>query len=389
MKISARMSRLGTETAFEVLARAQALEAEGRDIIHMEIGEPDFETPANIRAAGVDALNRGLSNYCNAQGIVPLRAEISRMLERTRGLIVDPARVVVTTGAKPVMFYSLLALLEAGDEAVYPDPGFPIYESVIRFAGATPVPVPLREERGFRFDIDELRAKITLRTRLIILNSPHNPTGGVLTEADIRAVAEIALENDITVLSDEIYEHIVYGRKPFSIASVPGMLDRTILFSGFSKTYAMTGWRLGYGVLPPELVGPVVRLVVNSVSCAPPFVQHAGIEALTGPQDSIPAMVNDFRERRDLLVDGLNRLPGISCRCPEGAFYAFPGVKQLKIGCAELADILLQKAGVAVLPGTHFGACGDGYLRITYAVSRAKIVDALDRMGRVIAEIAT
>ncbi len=387
MKMSARMSRLGTETAFEVLARAQALEAKGRDIIHLEIGEPDFETPENIRAAGIKALNNGLTHYCNAQGIVPLRAEIARMLERTRSVPVDPARVVVTTGAKPIMFYAILALLETGDEAIYPDPGFPIYASVINFAGATAVPLPLREELGFRFDIDELRAKITPRTRLLILNSPHNPTGSVLSADDIRAVAEVIREHDITVLSDEIYEHISYDAAPFSIAGLPGMLDRTVLFSGFSKTYAMTGWRLGYAVLPPALVEPVVRLIVNSVSCAPLFIQHAGIEALTGPQDSIPAMVAEFKKRRDLIVDGLNRIPGISCRLPEGAFYVFPNVKRLNIGCIELADILLNKAGVALLPGTHFGACGDGYLRLTYAASPEKISQALLRIGRAVAEL--
>lgn len=387
MKISARMSRLGTESAFEVLAKAQALEAKDRDIIHLEIGEPDFETPENIRAAGIKALNDGLTNYCNAQGIIPLRAEIARMLERTRGVPVDPARVVVTTGAKPIMFYAILALLEAGDEAIYPDPGFPIYESVINYSGAMAVPLPLREELGFRFDIDELRARITPRTRLLILNSPHNPTGSVLSEDDIRAVAEVIREHDITVLSDEIYEHIIYDAAPFSIAALPGMLDRTVLFSGFSKTYAMTGWRLGYAVLPPALVEPVVRLIVNSVSCAPLFIQHAGIEALTGPQDSIPAMVKEFKERRDLIVDGLNRIPGISCRRPEGAFYVFPNVKQLNINCIELADILLNKAGVALLPGTHFGDCGDGYLRISYATSREKISQALLKIGRAVAEL--
>jgi len=387
MKISARVSRLGTESAFEVLAKAQALEAKGRDIIHLEIGEPDFETPENIRAAGIKALNDGLTNYCNAQGIVPLRAEIARMLERARGVPVDMDRVVVTTGAKPIMFYTILALLEVGDEAIYPDPGFPIYESVIKYSGATAVPLPLREELGFRFDIDELRTRITPRTRLLILNSPHNPTGSVLSEDDIRAVAEVIREHDITVLSDEIYEHIIYDAAPFSIAALPGMLDRTVLFSGFSKTYSMTGWRLGYAVLPPPLVGPVVRLIVNSVSCAPLFIQHAGIEALIGPQDSIPAMVAEFKERRDLIVDGLNRIPGISCRCPEGAFYVFPNVRQLNINCVELADILLNKAGVALLPGTHFGDCGDGYLRISYATSREKISQALLRISRAVAEL--
>jgi len=389
MKLSEKMARLGIETAFQVLAKAQALEAKGMDIVHLEIGEPDFDTPQNIRDAATEALNKSYTHYCNSQGIVPLRVEIAKEMERTRGVPVNPERVIVTPGAKPIMFYSILALLDKGDEAIYPNPLFPIYESMINFTGAKAVPVPLREELDFRFDIDELRSKVTSRTKLIILNSPHNPTGGVLEEDDIRAIAEIAQKYNIIVLSDEIYEHIIYEGKPFSIASLPGMLDRTILLNGFSKTYAMTGWRLGYAVMPPELVEPVVRLISNSVSCTAPFVQYAGIEALTGPQDSVPKMVNEFRKRRDLIVDGLNQIPGISCRRPKGAFYVFPSVKKLGVDCNRFADYLLNEAGVATLPGTHFGKYGEGYLRLSYATSLENIKKGLERISSAAVKIAT
>ncbi len=389
MKLSEKMARLGIETAFQVLAKAQVLEAKGMDIVHLEIGEPDFDTPQNIRDAATEALNKSYTHYCNSQGIVPLRVEIAKEMERTRGVPVNPERVIVTPGAKPIMFYSILALLDKGDEAIYPNPLFPIYESMINFTGAKAVPVPLREELGFRFDIDELRSKVTSRTKLIILNSPHNPTGGVLEEDDIRAIAEIAQKYNIIVLSDEIYEHIIYEGKPFSIASLPGMLDRTILLNGFSKTYAMTGWRLGYAVMPPELVEPVVRLISNSVSCTAPFVQYAGIEALTGPQDSVPRMVNEFRKRRDLIVDGLNQIPGISCRRPKGAFYVFPNVKKLGVDCNRFADYLLNEAGVATLPGIHFGKYGEGYLRLSYATSLENIKKGLERISSAAVKIAT
>ncbi|MBU2534606.1 MAG: pyridoxal phosphate-dependent aminotransferase [Chloroflexota bacterium] len=389
MKMAERMSRLGTETAFGVLAKAQALEAKGMDVVHLEIGEPDFDTPDNIRAAAKDALDRGQTHYCNSQGIVPLRDQIAKELERTRGVAIEPERIVVTPGAKPIAFFSILALLEEGDEAICPDPSYPIYESVINFTGAKTVPIQLKEELGFRFDIEELRSKITPRTKLIVLNSPHNPTGGVLEKDDVYAIAEIIKERDITVLSDEVYEHIVYEHEPFSIASLPGMLERTILLSGFSKTYAMTGWRLGYAALPPKLVEPVVRLIVNSVSCTAPFIQHAGIEALTGPQDSVPKMVSEFRKRRDLIVNGLNRISGISCVLPKGAFYVFPNVKEVGIDCNELADILLNQAGVACLPGTHFGRYGDGYLRFSYATSLDKINIALERIEKTVKELST
>jgi len=389
MKLSEKMALLGTETAFQVLAKAQALEAKGMDIVHLEIGEPDFDTPQNIRDAATEALNKSYTHYCNSQGIVPLRVEIAKEMERTRGVPVNPERVIVTPGAKPIMFYSILALLDKGDEAIYPNPLFPIYESMINFTGAKAVPVPLREELDFRFDIDELRSKVTSRTKLIILNSPHNPTGGVLEKDDICSIAEIAQKYNIIVLSDEIYEHIIYDGKHHSIASLPGMLDRTILLNGFSKTYAMTGWRLGYAVMPPDLVEPVVRLISNSVSCTAPFIQYAGIEALTGPQDSVPKMVNEFRKRRDLIVDGLNQIPGISCRRPKGAFYVFPNVKKLGVDCNRFADYLLNEAGVATLPGTHFGKYGEGYLRLSYATSLENIKKGLERISSAAVKIAT
>jgi aspartate/methionine/tyrosine aminotransferase len=389
MKMAERMSRLGTETAFGVLAKAQALEAKGMDVVHLEIGEPDFDTPQNIRDAAAQAINSGYTHYCNSQGILPLRVEIAKELSRTRGVTVDSERVVVAPGAKPIVFYSIIALLEEGDEAICPDPSYPIYESIINFTGAKTVPIQLKEELDFRFDIDELRSKITPRTKLIVLNSPHNPTGGVLEKEDVFAIADIARQNDITVLSDEVYEHVVYEHEPFSIASLPGMLDRTILLSGFSKTYAMTGWRLGYAALPPNLVEPVVRLIVNSVSCTAPFTQHAGIEALTGPQDSVPKMVNEFKKRRDLIVSGLNRIPGISCVLPKGAFYVFPNVKGVGVDCNKLADYLLNNAGVACLPGTHFGRYGDGYLRFSYATSLDKINIALERIEKTVKELSS
>jgi len=387
MKLAKRMARLGTETAFRVLAKAQALEAKGIDVVHLEIGEPDFDTPKNISDAAAKALGEGYTHYCNSQGIVPLRTEIAKEIGRTRGVTIDPNRVVVTPGAKPIMFYSILALLEEGDEAVYPNPAFPIYESMINFTGAKPVPIPLREELDFRFDIDELRSKITPHTKLIIINSPQNPTGGVLELDDIRAIADIAQEHDIIVLSDEVYEHIIYEGEPHSIASLPGMLDRTILLNGFSKTYAMTGWRLGYAVMPPELVDSIVGLIVNSVSCTATFIQHAGIEGLTGPQDSIASMVAEFKKRRDLIVDGLNAIPGISCRRPKGAFYVFPNIKKLGIDSSQLANYLLNEAGVAALSGTDFGKYGEGYLRLSYATSMENIKKALKKIEMAVAKL--
>jgi len=387
MKLSARMSRLGTESAFEVLAQAKALEAKGVDIVHLEIGEPDFDTPRNICDAAIDAINNGYTHYTTSQGLPELRTEIAKSLETTRSITIDPDRIVVTTGAKPIMFYSILALLGEGDEAIFQDPLFPVYESMINFSGATAVPIPLREELDFRMDMDELRSKVTPRTKLIVINSPQNPSGGVLEEEDVRAIAEIAREHDIIVLSDEIYDYIMYEGKNYSIASQPGMLDRTILLNGFSKTYAMTGWRIGYGYFPAELVEPVVRLVTNSTSCTPPIIQHASIEALRGPQDSVPKMVTELKKRRDLIVDGLNKIPGISCHLPKGAFYVFPSIKKLGMSSAEFSDYLLKKAGVACLPGTSFGKGGEGYLRISYATSQDNIKKALARIETAVAKL--
>jgi len=380
MKLAQRMYRLGTETAFDVLARAKALEAQGREIIHLEIGEPDFDTPAHIVEAAVRALHEGHTHYTPAAGIPELRAAIARHIRRSRGIEVGPEHVVVTPGAKPIMFFTILALLEPGDEAIYPNPGFPIYESMIRFVGATPVPLPLREENGFRFDPDEFRRLVTDRTRLIILNSPHNPTGGVLTREDLEAVAEVARERDIVVLSDEVYERILYEGEHVSIAALPDMLPRTVLLDGFSKTYAMTGWRLGYGVMPVELAEQVAKLMVNSNSCTAAFTQWAGIAALEGPQDATAAMVAAFRERRDVIVEGLNRIPGFRCARPAGAFYVFPNVEGTGIPSAELADYLLETAGVAVLDGACFGEYGKGYLRLSYANSVENIRRALERI---------
>ena len=381
MRLSKKMARLGTESAFQVLAQAQALEARGIDVIHLEIGEPDYATPANIAEAAARAVKDGYTHYCNSQGIVQLRTAIAREIEKTRGIRVDPDRIVVTTGAKPIMFYAILALLEEGDEAIYPDPCFPIFESMINFTGAKPVPLPMREELDFCFDIDEFKSKVTSRTKLIIVNSPHNPTGSVLTEEDIQAIADVARERGIVVLSDEIYERFIYEGQALSITSLPGMLERTIMLSGFSKTYAMTGWRLGYAVMPKGLVEPIVRMIVNSVSCTAPFIQRAGIEALTGPQDFIPGMIDEFKKRRDLIVDGLNEIPGVSCRKPKGAFYAFPNIKKTGMRSKALAEYLLKEANVATLAGSDFGKYGEGYLRLSYANSQQNLQKAIDRIS--------
>ena len=382
-----RMSRLGTETAFRVLSKAQALESKGIKVIHLEIGEPDFNTPENINKAACKAIDNGFTHYSNSQGILPLRNQIAKYIEKTRDVSVDPARVIVTPGAKPFIFFTALALLEEGDEAIYPNPGFPIYESMINYSGAKAVPIPLREELDFRLDIEELKSLITPRTKLIILNSPENPTGGVLEESDVRIIADLAREHDLYVLSDEVYEYISYNGKPFSIASLPGMLDRTILMNGFSKTYAMTGWRVGYAVVPQPLVDPIVGLIVNSVSCTATFIQQACIEALIGPQDSIITMVTEFEKRRAVMVEGLNTIPGISCCSPKGAFYAFPSVKSLGKSSDYIADYLLNKAGVACLSGTDFGKYGEGYLRLSYANSQDNLREAIRRMKNSLAEL--
>lgn len=387
MKLASKMNRLGIESAFKVLAQAQALEAKGMSVVHLEIGEPDFITPQNIRDAATKAMNDGYTHYSNSQGILPLRKVIAAEIGKTIGLPIDPERIVVTPGAKPIMFYSIISLLEEGDEAIYPDPGFPIYESMINFTGAKAVPAPLREENEFRMDVNELERLITPRTRLIILNSPHNPTGSMLSESDLRKIAALAIKNDIVVFTDEVYDQIIYEGTPFSIASIPGMLDRTILLNGFSKTYAMTGWRLGYAAMPKELVDPVNKLIVNSVSCTPTFIQYAGIEALTGPQDSVPAMVAEFRKRRDLIVNGLNEIKGISCVMPKGAFYVFPNIKKLGMTSDAAFDYFLNKCGVAALSGTAFGKYGEGYLRISYATSQGNLKKALERIADGVAKL--
>jgi len=376
------MSRLGTETAFEVLARARALEATGRDIVHLEIGEPDFATPPAIVAAGVAALERGETHYTPSAGVPELREAIAEYLRTRRGVKADPADVIVTPGAKPIMFYALLALLDAGDEAIYPDPGFPIYSSMIEFAGARGVPLPLREANDFQPDLDELRRLVGPRTKVLVLNSPHNPTGGVLSPEAIREIARIARERDLWVLTDEIYGELVYDGSHRSIALEDGMGERTILLDGFSKTFAMTGWRLGFGLFPRPRVEPIARLVTNSVSCTATFVQRAGTVALASRPPEVDRMVAEFRRRRDLVVKGLKGIPGVTCRTPHGAFYAFPNIRGLGLATSvEVADRLLSEAGVAVLAGTCFGAAGEGYLRLSYANSFPALEKALSRIA--------
>lgn len=376
-----RMRVLGTETAFEVLARAKKLEAAGRSIIHLEIGEPDFDTPEHIKEAAIRALRDGYTHYTPAAGIPEARAAIAESVARSRGIPVTPEHVVITPGAKPIMFFLMLALINPGDEVIYPDPGFPIYESVARFVGARPVPWILREDREFRADPEELRTLLTPRTKLIILNSPHNPTAGVLSRADLEAIAGIVRGRPLAILSDEIYCQILYSGTFHSIASVPGMQDHTVILDGFSKTYAMTGWRMGYGVMRPALAERITQLMVNSNSCTAAFTQIAGIAALRGPQDCVARMVAEFRRRRDVIVDGLSRLPGVRCLRPQGAFYAFPNVREIDADTRRLAEHLLTEAGVAVLSGTSFGAQGEGYLRLSYANSVEAITEALKRMG--------
>jgi aspartate aminotransferase len=384
MRTAARMDRIGTETAFEAAARARALEATGRSVIHLEIGEPDFDTPANIREAAKTALDRGATHYTPTVGIPELRAAIAADATARKGFAVAPDRVVVTPGGKPVMFFAILALIGEGDEVIYPDPGFPIYESMANYVGGKAVPCPIRQENGFRLDPAEMASLVTSRTRLVILNSPANPTGGVSTRDDIEQIAAVALEHDLVVLADEIYGRILYEGEHVSIASLPGMAERTIVLDGFSKTYAMTGWRLGYGIVPEPLVTPFSRLLVNSVSCTNAATQWAGVEALTGPQDSVDAMVAEFRARRDLVVAGLNSIPGVTCLLPEGAFYAFPDISGTGLTGSELADKLLFEGGVSVLAGTAFGHVGGNHLRLSYANSRANLEEAIRRMRSVI-----
>jgi aspartate/methionine/tyrosine aminotransferase len=378
------MDRIGTETAFEAAARARALEATGRSVIHLEIGEPDFDTPANIREAAKRALDEGATHYTPTVGIPELRAAIAADATARKGFAVTPDRVVVTPGGKPVMFFAILALIGDGDEVIYPDPGFPIYESMASYVGGKAVPCPVRQDNGFRLDPSELASLVTPRTRLVILNSPANPTGGVSTREDLEQIAAVARDRDLVVLADEIYGRILYEGEHVSIASLPGMAERTIVLDGFSKTYAMTGWRLGYGIVPEALITPFSRLIVNSVSCTNAATQWAGVEALTGPQDSVDAMVAEFRARRDLVVDGLNSIPGVTCLRPAGAFYAFPNIAGTGLTGAELAEKLLKEGGVSVLAGTAFGHVGGDHLRLSYANSRPNLEEAIRRMRSVI-----
>ncbi len=382
MKLAERMSRLGTETAFEVLAKARRLEAEGMDVIHLEIGEPDFDTPDNIVEAGVQALRRGETHYGPSPGFPDVRASIADEISRTRNISVTGDNVVITPGGKPIMFFIMLALVDYGDEVLYPNPGFPIYESMIRFAGGVPVPMQLHESLDFNINIEEVASQVTDKTKLMIINSPNNPCGSVLTKEQIEALADLARENDLIVLSDEIYIRFLYEGTHHSIASIPGMPERTIILDGFSKTYAMTGWRAGYGVMPLELVEPISKLVTNSVSCTASFTQYAGLEAINGPQDNPNSMVEEFARRRHIIVDGLNAIEGIRCATPKGAFYAFPNIEGTGLSSRDFADRALEEAGVACLSGESFGEYGKGFVRFSFANSTENIQRALGRIER-------
>src|SRR6184192_1362646 len=380
LRLARRMARLGTETAFEVLVKAKALEAKGRDIIHLEIGEPDFDTPGNIIDAACDALHKGFTHYGPSAGLIELREVIAQYVSATRRVHVAPDEVVVVPGGKPIIFFSILALAEDGDEVIYPNPGFPIYESMINYVGAKAVPIRLREELDFRLDVDELSGLINDRTKLIILNSPQNPTGGVLEKEDIDRIARAIGDRNIMVLSDEIYSRLIFEGEEHSIMSVDGMKERTILLDGFSKTYAMTGWRMGYGVMRPDLAVQVARLMTNSNSCTATFSQIAGVEALRGDQTSVDRMRDEFQQRRDMFVAGLNRIPGFSCRMPRGAFYVFPNISGTGQESKPLADALLEEAGVACLSGTSFGEYGERYIRFSIANSKENLARALERI---------
>ena len=375
-----RMSRLGTETAFEVLAKARKLETQGKNIVHLEIGEPDFDTPDNIRKAAADAIWSGDTHYGPSAGMMSVREAVCRYFEKDRGVSYTPDNIVLTPGGKPIIFLPILALVDHGDEVIYPNPGYPIYESAINFAGGKAVALEYKEERDFRFDISELEAKISPKTKMLIINSPQNPTGGVLEESDLKRIAELAVENDVIVLSDEVYSKIIYEGEHHTVATYPGMKERTILMDAHSKTYAMTGWRLGYAAMPLPLAEKVTKLNTNIYSHATSFVQTAGVEALEGPQDTVNEMVAIFKERRDTIVDGLNDIKGFSCLRPKGAFYVFPNIKETGMPSQELADKILNDAGVACLSGTCFGSFGEGYLRFSYANSLENIKEALSRI---------
>ena len=383
MRLAERMQRIEVESAFDVLVRARALERSGRNVIHLEIGEPDFPTPPHIVAAAKQALDEGWTHYGPTQGFPELRESISRHISKTRAVQVGPQHVCVVPGGKPILFFPMLALLEPGDEVIYPDPGFPIYRSMIRFLGATEIPIPLVEERGFSFDLEVLKNRLSDRTRMLILNSPQNPTGGLIPDEDIRQIADLIRDRDLIVISDEIYSRIYYtATPPLSIASLPGMLDKTIILDGFSKTYAMTGWRIGYGVMPEWIVDAVNKLMVNSNSCTASFTQRAAIAALEGSQTQVEAMLQEFTMRRKVFCSALNEVPGFRCSLPGGAFYAFANIRQTGIRSKELADLLLQEAGVACLSGASFGDHGEGYIRFSYANSIENLMEAADRIKK-------
>lgn len=384
LKLAKRMGNLGTETAFEVLAKAKKLEAEGKHIIHLEIGEPDFPTPDNISQAAIKAIQAGDTHYTPSNGILPLRESIARYMSRTRGIEFHPDEVVMTPGGKPIMFYAIIALVDEGDEVIYPNPGFPIYESMIKFMGGKPVPIPLKEDKGFAFDPEDLKKLITPKTKLLIMNTPQNPTGGILKKEVIEKIAEIIKDKDIWVLSDEIYSRLIFTGDHFSITQIPGFKERTIILDGFSKYYAMTGWRAGFGVMNKELAPMISKLMTNSNSCTNAFVQKGCIEALEGPQDSVDQMKAEFLARRDIIVDGLNSIPGFSCIVPDGAFYAFPNITKTGYTSRDLNDHLLYKGNVAALSGTAFGEYGEGYLRFSYANSRENIKEAIKRIKSVL-----
>jgi aspartate aminotransferase len=381
MKLADRLVNLGTETAFVVFSKAKELEARGKEMIHLEIGEPDFDTPQNITESAIEALRNNWTHYNPSAGLPELRQAVAEEMKETRGINIGPENVVITPGGKPVILFSLLALANPGEEVIYPNPGYPIYESVINFIGARAVPIKMREENKFRLDVDELISLITPKTRMIIINSPQNPTGSVLTHDDLKAIADIALKRDIYVLADEIYSQILYDGKHESITSFPGMTERTIILEGFSKTYAMTGWRVGYGVMPKDLAVQVAKLETNFNSCTTTFAQVAGIEALRGDQSAVRQMVSKFKDRRDIFLDGLNRIDGFNCHKPAGAFYLFPNISKFGIKSAEMEYRLMHEAGIAALSGTSFGAFGEGYIRFSYASSTANIKKALDKLA--------
>jgi aspartate/methionine/tyrosine aminotransferase len=386
MKLAERMNHIGVESAFEVLVRARELERQGKNVIHLEIGEPDFPTPVHIIEAAKRALDEGYTHYGPTQGLPELREAVARHVAATRKIPVGPEHVSIVPGGKPIIFFPMLALIEPGDEVIYPNPGFPIYESMIRFSGGVPVPIPLVEERGFSFDLDILRTRLSSKTKLLVLNSPQNPTGGLIPPGDLRAIADLVRGRDLMILSDEIYSRIYYGNEPpGSIASLPGMLEKTIILDGFSKTFAMTGWRMGYGVMPQWLVEAVNKLMVNSNSCTATFTQRAGIAALEGPQEPTQKMVAEFRRRRDAFCKGLNQIPGFRCALPGGAFYAFANITATGMKSKELADYLLYEAGVSCLSGAAFGEFGEGYIRFSYANAYENLIAAVDRIKTAVA----